>query len=63
MYDKYVFIQFTEKGKRLEPLITQYFNNRKKSEEQPDELENLTLYYNYKIRTSLIAEINKNYEN
>jgi len=63
MYNKYGVLQFTEKGKRLEPLITQYFNNRKKSEQQSDELENLTLYYNYKIRTSLIAEINKNYEN
>lgn len=63
MYDKYGVLQFTEKGKKLEPLIREYFIHRKRSEDKIYQAENLTPYYNYTTQTYLTAKTSKNYEN
>lgn len=63
-YDENGVLQFTEKGKKFEPLITEYFTHRTQSELKIEEPE-LIFNYKYKLNTepSFYPMVNKNYEN
>jgi hypothetical protein len=64
-YDENGVLQFTEKGKRLESAITEYFMYRKESEskiKEPENQDDLVFYYKYKLATSLTPLIKKNHE-
>jgi len=61
-YDENGVLQFTEKGKRLELPIKEYFESRKESEKINKKLHNPMFYLKYKLQTSLTPAIDKNYE-
>jgi hypothetical protein len=61
-YDENGVLQFTEKGKRLELPIKQYFESRKESEKIIKVLHNPMFYLKYRSQICLIATVNKNYE-
>lgn len=61
-YDKDGVLKFTEEGKRLEPLIEQYFLSRKENEKNIKMQNNHAFSMSYKIQQCLIA-ISKKYEN
>jgi len=63
MYDENDVLQFTEKGKRLEPLIKKYFVSRKENKKIEEKLEEPIFSFKYKTQTCLTAITNKNYEN
>lgn len=62
-YDENGVVQFTEKGKRLESPIKEYFISRKESEEKKETTSNSMFYIKYKAQTCLTPFINKNNEN
>ena len=62
-YDENGVLQFTEKGKRLEIPIKEYFISRKESEEINQTSHNVMFFLKYRAQTCLTAAINKNYEN
>lgn len=61
-YDENGVLQFTEKGKRLEIPIKEYFKSRKESEKITKTLSNAMFYLKYRAQMCLTAAINKNYE-
>lgn len=62
-YDENGVLQFTEKGKKFEPLIKEYFASRKENEEIEQQPDDPIFYFKYKTQTCLTAAIDKNYEN
>jgi hypothetical protein len=67
IYDENGVLQFTQKGKRLQIPVAQYFAHRKESElkiEESENQDNLPFYYKYKVGGSLTPIISsENYEN
>jgi hypothetical protein len=61
-YDENGVLQFTEKGKRLELPIKEYFESRKESEKITKVPHNPMFYFKYRAQICLTAAINKNYE-
>ena len=62
-YDENGVIQLTDEGKRLEPLIKEYFISRKESEEIDKHSDHPMLYYYYNINTYLTPQTSKKNEN
>jgi hypothetical protein len=61
-YDENGVLQFTEKGKRLELPIKQYFESRKESEKIIKVLHNPMFYLKYRLQMCLMPGTNKNYK-
>jgi len=61
-YDENGVLQFTEKGKRLEIPIKEYFEARRESEKTNKKLNNPMFYLKYRLQMCLTPGTNKNYK-
>ena len=55
-YDENGVLQFTEKGKRLEPSIKEYFISRKENNEKPERKNNHIFSMSYRLETCLVPK-------
>jgi len=61
-YDNYGVLKFTQHGKRLEPLIKEYFYSRKENEQKIENENNHIFSISYRLQTCLVPKIIKNNE-
>ncbi len=61
-YDENGVLQFTEKGKRLETPIKEYFESRRESEKIDKKNKHSMFYLKYRLQMCLMPGTNKNYK-